>query len=158
MPRLPGFMKTLTGNESARPFISFFLRTSLISKPLIALIDTGSPFTVLSPSDILSSRMPISQMQSGQSVKVGGARFYNHQLGAAIMTFKTEKNEPFKADLLNIGALVPTKLDQKTRDEVKPIPSIIGMDFLQQQKLALYCNPIAKMIYLEFVSSVKDTE
>ncbi len=158
MPRLPGLMKTIAGGERPLPHISFFLRTSHVSKPVVALIDTGSSSTVLSPSDILSSRMPISKMQSGPSVRLGGLTFFNHSLGPASMTFKTEKNEPFKADLPNIGALVPTKLDQKTRDEVKLYPSIIGMDFLEHQRLALYYNPSAKIIYLESVSVVKDTE
>jgi len=60
------------------PFVSFFLRTPIISKPVDALIDTGSPFTVLSTNDVLSTRMPVTRMRSGEKVSLAGFRFFNH--------------------------------------------------------------------------------
>jgi hypothetical protein len=65
------------------------------------------------------------------------------------MSFRTETNELFRAEVRNIGSLIPTKLDQKMTDEFKYIPSIIGNDFLEQQKLALYYNPSARAVFLE---------
>jgi hypothetical protein len=35
-------------------------------------------------------------------------------------------------------------------DEVKAIPSIIGTGFLEDQKLALYFNPSAQTVYIEY--------
>lgn len=49
-----------------------------------------------------------------------------------------------------IGSLVPTKIDNKTLDEVKHIPSIIGNEFLEEQKLTLYFNPSNRVVYLEY--------
>ena len=65
------------------------------------------------------------------------------------MSFRTESNELFKVDLPAIGSLIPTKIDKKTMDEIKYIPSIVGNDFLENQKLALYFNPSARVVYLE---------
>ena len=66
------------------------------------------------------------------------------------MNFRTEKGELFKTKLSNIAALVPTKLDKKTLDDVKSIPSIIGHDFLEENKIAFYFHPSAKITYLEY--------
>ena len=132
------------------PFVTFFLRTSIISKPVDALIDTGSPFTVLSTNDVLSTRMSINNMQSGEPVSLAGFTFFNHPIRNAIMNFRTEQDELFTVNVPTIGSLIPTRTDPKTMGEVKHIPSIIGHDFLEKQKLALYFNPSARIVYLEY--------
>ena len=66
------------------------------------------------------------------------------------MHFRTESDELLKVNLPTIGSLIPTKMDKRTMDEVKYIPSIIGNDFLENQKLALYFNPSARVVYLEY--------
>jgi len=65
------------------------------------------------------------------------------------MSFKTDSGGLFKGTLATFGALVPTKLDKKTLEDVRNIPSIIGHDFLEENKLALYFNVSAKIAYLE---------
>jgi len=132
------------------PFVTFFIKTPHISKPVDALIDTGSPFTVLSTNDILSTRMPITKMQSGETVSLAGHHFFNHPIKNVTLNFRTESDELFKVNLPTIGSLIPTKIDKKTMDEVKAIPSIIGTGFLEDQKLALYFNPSAQTVYIEY--------
>jgi hypothetical protein len=94
--------------------------------------------------------MAITKMQSGATVTLAGYHFFNHPIKDATMNFRTESDELFKVDLPTIGSLIPTKIDKKTMDEVKYIPSIIGNDFLENQKLALYFNPSAQVAYLEY--------
>jgi len=48
-----------------------------------------------------------------------------------------------------MGVLIPTKINRKVLEEVKHIPSIIGNDFLEEQKFALYYNPSGRIAYLE---------
>jgi hypothetical protein len=43
----------------------------------------------------------------------------------------------------------PTKLDPKQLEAIKHIPSIVGNDFLEQEKFGLYVNPSTKVAYLE---------
>ncbi|MCJ7471095.1 hypothetical protein MUO74_11505 [Candidatus Bathyarchaeota archaeon] len=149
MPRIRCSIRPLFSRKPF-PFVTFFVRTLHISKPVDALIDTGSPFTVLSTNDILSTRMAITKMQSGATVTLAGYRFFNHPIKDATMNFRMESDELFKVNLPTIGSLIPTKIDKKTMDEVKYIPSIIGNDFLENQKLALYFSPSARVVYLEY--------
>ena len=149
MPRIRCSIRPLF-NRKPFPFVTFFIRTPHISKPVDALIDTGSPFTVLSTNDILSTRMSITKMQSGETVSLAGHRFFNHPIKNVTMNFRTESDELFKVNLPTIGSLIPTKIDKKTMDEVKAIPSIIGNGFLEDQKLALCFNPSARVVYAEY--------
>lgn len=89
-------------------------------------------------------------MQRGQTLQLAGFRFFRYPINNAILSFKTETGELFKGKPTSIGALVPTKLDKKTLDDVKNIPSIVGHDFMEENKLALYFNPSAKITYLEY--------
>ena len=148
---LPRIRCSVRGFVSRRPFpfVTFFLRTPHISKLVDALIDTGSPFTVLSTNDVLSTRLTITTMQSGEIVSLAGFRFFNHPIRDVTMNFRTESDELFKVNLPKIGSLIPTKVDQKDMKKIKYIPSIIGDDFLEEQKLALYFNPSARIVYLE---------
>jgi len=66
------------------------------------------------------------------------------------LNFRTELDEIFKVNLPTIGSLIPTKINEKTMKEVKHIPTIIGNDFLEEQKLAFYFNPSASIVYLEY--------
>ena len=81
---------------------------------------------------------------------MAGFRFFNHPIKNVTMNFRTETDELFKVNLPTIGSLIPTKLDKKTINDVKHIPSIVGNDFLEDQKLAFYFNPSVKVAYLEY--------
>jgi hypothetical protein len=94
--------------------------------------------------------MPITKMQSGETVLLAGYRFFNHPIRDVTMNFRTESDELFKVNLPTIGSLIPTKIDKKTMNDVKHIPSIIGNDFLEAQKIALYFNPSARVVYFEY--------
>jgi len=51
--------------------------------------------------------------------------------------------------LPKIGVLIPTKTGKNAIEDVREIPSIIGNDFLEEHKFALYFNPSTKVAYLE---------
>jgi len=85
-------------------------------------------------------------------VALAGLRFFRYPINNVGMNFRTETGELFKTKLSNIAALVPTKLDKNTLKTVKNIPSIIGHDFLEENKIAFYFNPSAKITYLEYLT------
>lgn len=114
-----------------------------------ALIDTGSPFTVLSTKDIMSSRLSIKTMQRGETVSLAGFRFFNYPIKSPTMYFKDEDGKLLKIELPSIGGLIPTKTDEKTLDEVKDIPTILGNDFLEDQRFTLSFNPSARVAFIE---------
>lgn len=131
------------------PFVTFSMRAPGVTGFIDALIDTGSPFTVLSPKDIMSSRLSLKTMQRGETVSLAGFRFFNYPLKEVTMFFKDENRNLLKIELPLMGALVPTKIDEKTLDEVKHIPTIIGNDFLEDQHFTLTFNPSERVAFLE---------
>jgi len=133
------------------PFIPFLFKYSRFSGMIEALVDTGSPFTVLSTSDALKLKLPITKMRSGEPVSVAGFRFFNHQLNNVTLVFRTEDGKIFTLSHLKVGVLIPTKIDKKTLEEVKHIPSIIGNDFLEEHRFALHYDPARKLAYLECI-------
>ncbi len=120
-----------------------------MNRPIDAVVDTGSPWTVVSTNDLLSTRLPLHTMQKGPSLQLAGFKFFRYAIPNASLSFKTETGELFKGVLSTMGALVPTKLDKKTLDDVRNIPNIIGHDFLEENKLGFYFNVSTKTAYLE---------
>jgi len=113
-------------------------------------VDTGSPYTVLSTNEILGTRMPIRTMQRGEMVSLAGFRFFRYPINNVTLKFKTETGELFTGKLAVIYALIPTKIDKNTLNDVKNIPNIIGHDFMEENGLSLYFNPRGKIVYLEY--------
>ena len=92
-------------------------------------------------------------MRKGESVYLAGFHFFKYNLGNASFTFKTIDNTSICFQLHNLGVLVPTKINKKVLEDVEPIPSIVGNDFLEEQKLALSFNPSQKITYLEEIQT-----
>jgi len=97
----------------------------------------------------MSTRLSIKTLQSGETVSLAGFRFFNHPIKDVTLNFKTEEGELLKINLPSIGALIPTKIDKNTLNEIIHIPSILGNVLLEEQKLALYFNPSTLVTYLE---------
>ena len=66
-----------------------------------------------------------------------------------MMTFRTDDQKSLTIQFNNMGVLIPTKLGPNQLEGVKHIPSIVGNDFLEQEKFGLYVNPSTKVAYLE---------
>lgn len=129
-------------------FVSFSLKFSHCFGFIEALIDTGSPFSVLSPIDAIKLKLPITTMRSGSPVSLAGFRFLNHQLGKVHLNFKTANSQYLSLDV-PLGVLIPTKIDEKMLKDVQSIPSLIGNDFLEDQKFKLFFDPNAHSAFLE---------
>lgn len=129
-------------------FVPFTLRFAHCFGFVEALVDTGSPFTVLSPIDALKLKLPITTMRSGSPVFLAGFRFLCHQLPKTHINFKMDDGQYFGVDRA-MGVLVPTKINPQTLKAVQHIPSLIGNDFLEDQKFTLVFNPSSNLAYLE---------
>lgn len=149
MPKIPCSLRALVG-ERYFPFVTYFLSSPHINKPIDAIVDTGSPYTILSTNEILGTRMPIRTMQRGEMVSLAGFRLFRYPINNVTLKFKTETGELFTGKLSIINALIPTKIDKNTLNDVKSIPNIVGHDFLEENKVSLYFNPSAKITYLEY--------
>lgn len=150
MVRIPCHVRKFV-REGFFPFVPFTFRTPQVFGLIEALVDTGSPFTVLSTTDALKLRLPITRMRPEGSAYLAGFHFLRCPIKTPSIRFRTEDAKSLKIVLPKIGVLVPTKITKKTLQDVKHIPSIIGNDFLEDHRFALYFNPTAKVAYLERV-------
>lgn len=116
------------------------------------LLDTGSPFTVLSPREGLRFRYPLKQLSKLPSAacQLAGFKFKRHSLGVGVtLTVTDNKMNPVLIKYDSVGLLSPTKFDDINLEECEKIPSIIGVDFLEAKDATLVFNPKRKIAYLD---------
>lgn len=106
-----------------------------------AIIDTGSPSTILGSSDV--AKMRISQVQMRKFV--GAEREIN--LGGAQMKTRILQNANIRIGN-DIDIDLPVQVPTKVLKGVPP-PTIIGVDFLQKANLGFFFHPNNKESYLE---------
>jgi len=115
------------------------------------MIDTGSPFTVISPKDLLRFRIPLKKYTRipGQSVKIAGFSFKRHEMGDIKITLRTENKTPITIESSLFSMMTPTTWSKKIQKDIQAIPSILGNDFLEEHEAAIYFDPSTKTAYLE---------
>ncbi len=126
-----------------RPMVTCSLRSNepRIFSFLNAIIDTGSPTTILGGSDV--QRMRISQIQMQKLV---GAEKEVNLGGAQMKTRDLPEAEIIIGNKINVK--LPVKVPVKIIKGVPP-PTIIGVDFLLAGKLKFFFDPAGKEAYLE---------
>lgn len=125
-----------------RPMLNVILsfEDPKIFLPVKAIIDTGSPTTLIGVSDMLRMRLSSLQLRklegSQREVNIGGGKVY------------TVKVDDFR---LRVGNFLDTKMSVQfpISGEVKSQPSLLGVDFLEKIKANFCFNPSAKESYLE---------
>jgi hypothetical protein len=149
MPRIPCEVISLF-SEALAPFVSL----SIVSKSppvrcgALALIDTGSPYTGLSPKEVLKSRIRMKGAK-GKRLRLAGQKFVASPLNGARLNFRTEDGDVLSYEYDGMTAFIPTKTDSDTLKEVQSIPTIIGTDFLETFGLALFFDAKSEVAYLE---------
>lgn len=129
------------------PFINVTIkRKNRIVGIITALIDTGSPFTAILPSDAEKLRIKVSSRR-GSTVRLAGHKFMAIECPNLSIMLKSADGQliSFSNPIISILTLT----SPKERKEVQEIPSIIGNDFLEENGLALFFNPAKRIAYLE---------
>lgn len=127
-----------------RPMLNVILSFDApkIFLPIKAIIDTGSPTTLIGISDMRRMRLSKIQLRKINSmlneVNIGGGK---------VKTVKIE-NMGFK-----IGGYLDTLLDVQfpLEGEERAQPSLLGVDFLEKIKANFCFNPSKKESYLEVI-------
>jgi len=119
------------------------------------VIDTGSPDSYLSNSDIENMQIPMKGIQSKGEVDFGGSRFKQFTLPK--MTMHILKEDKQKNDYVtlkaSLSALKTTKTSEKKRQTAHKLPSILGMSFLKEQRVSLHVILTEDMAYLQCEAS-----
>lgn len=130
-------------------FATFFIQipSMRVARAISGVVDTGSPFTSISPRDALAFGLPIRNWGKGDIVFLAGFKFYAHSLEATLSFKDTDaKLVKFRC---GVTVLVPTKIDRGTLEQMQDIPSLIGTDFMEDQGLTLVFDPHSLRAYFE---------
>jgi len=146
--------KIIPKQEAFSPILSITLREKRcrIVGMIDALVDTGAPSTHVSYRDATRLNILIKKLPSSYTrpITIAGCKFSSKAMKN--VTFKLTKEDGSAYDMVLSELLVwekPMKTLVKKEAAYKYIPSIIGTDFLEKYKFALYFNPSEKEAYLE---------
>lgn len=118
------------------------------------LLDTGSPWTVLTPSG--SKLLNLNEHQLSNldkpdeypNVLLGGNKFYRRLMKDVTLYFRDIHGKPINFDLDEINILEPmTEIEEEMLQLDFHI--IIGVDFLKEFNLGFYFNPSNEEAYME---------
>lgn len=115
------------------------------------VIDTGSPNSYFSDKDVRRLQIPIKNRPIKEEVDFGGSRFKQVSLPKITMyLLKENKEEGYHTLNIDLSALKTTKCSEKKIQMAQMLPSILGLDFLKEQKVSLHVILTEDLAYLEF--------
>ena len=127
---------------SLRIMARFLLRIEgLPSLPINAIVDTGSPITLIGPLDTMRMRLSKIQLDKlhgrNKPVNIGGGQITTRILEGSKLKF---------SDVFGIE--MPVEFPIKG-DENPFQPSLLGVDFMLKSKAKLFFDPTKKQAYFE---------
>lgn len=113
------------------------------------VVDTGCDVSCLSYADAVKTNFPLNTLKNPEPTYLGGNVWNSYEITDVQISFIDEKGLIEQIPLKKFHIILPTKKSREALDRAKQIPSIIGLDFLLENKLALYVNPVKNDHYLE---------
>ena len=116
------------------------------------IIDTGSADSYFSQKDTVRLQIPIKGKQSIGEVDFGGSRFERIKLPKFKLYLLKEDKEKHEyiETYVDLSALKTTKTSEKKIQIAQQLPSILGMDFLKEQKFSLHVILTEGIAYLQY--------
>lgn len=129
--------------NSLRPIANFLLTSKdpHIFTIINAIVDTGSPITLIGPNDL--NRMRLSPIQirkiigKNKPVNIGGEQIFTRTLENANLRFGDDLEVKMPIDF-------PIKMESKSTQ-----PSLLGVDFMLKTKAKLVFDPDKREAYFE---------
>lgn len=113
------------------------------------IVDTGSNRSMIGYGEVDRLNLPQSRLTFSEVSYIGGGSLKLHRLDDVTLILDEQQNQTIRLKTQCLFAATPTKQNESERMRAKSIPSIIGLDFLAEQGIGLYCNPSRKEAYLE---------
>ena len=113
------------------------------------VIDTGSPDSYLSDKEVRRLQIPIKDVPSSGEVDFGGSRFYQISIPKITM-YLLKEDKGYHTLNISLSALKTTKMSEQKIQMAQTLPSILGLDFLKEQKISLHVILTENLAYLEF--------
>ncbi len=143
------FVKEL-GNE--RIFVAIGSRYPHSFGFIRALVDTGSPRTIISAQDTQKLNLPISNLNKGEPIKGYGMGVVpTKSITNYPISIKSKDNnlKHFKIPVVCIDLTALRSCNKSLQDSAYQAPSIVGMDFLKFLQLKLVVDFKKNEFYLE---------
>lgn len=114
------------------------------------VIDTGSKVTFLNVKDVEKMQIPASNLPFFRNADIGGVAVALHELDKVTIRCGTDADSRIAlVEEKRILAAVGLRKNKEDIQKTRLMPTILGTDFLLQNKLALYFNPAKNIAYLE---------
>ena len=114
------------------------------------VIDTGSQNSYFGYKDVMRLHIPLSEKSPKGEVDVGGSRYKEIELPKMKFHILTEDKISTISLDVEFYALRTTKTSMQKIQIAQALPSIIGMNFLKDQRLSLHVIPAENIAYLEY--------
>ncbi len=129
IPLLEG--KSFGYNRDLAPF--HFVYQTLMPFRTIAVIDTGSPYTIISETTLrLISRIRYSELPSIDQLQLGRISLNIRDLGECKLLFKDENNK-----LLSFTHRLVAGIPINRHENEEELPNLLGRDFLNKYSFSL---------------------
>ena len=113
------------------------------------VIDTGSADSFFSGKDVARLQIPISEKPSKGKVDFAGSRYKQISLPKIKLYLLIEDKSGTVSFDASISALKTTKTSPSKVQMSHALPSILGMNFLREQKISLHVILTENLAYLE---------
>ena len=116
------------------------------------VIDTGAPKTIISASDAQRLKIPFTNLESTSPViGLGKSSTPVLSIKSFLIAIKSEDGKLNRLDISAIVTDVPTlkKFGQNILEHAFMIPTLIGMDFLENNGFKLFIDIKGGVAYLE---------
>ena len=125
------------------------IKQRLRPSKLLTLVDSGSPWTVLTPSGTKLLKVPVKSLNLAAKhprISFAGYSFKRLVLKNVNIYIMDENKKPKCFKMSEISVLEPAKKVDLSRF---PEQMLIGCDFLYKHKLSLFFNPEKSIGYFE---------
>ena len=119
-------------------------------RPIKFVLDTGSPESYLSQIDIQKLQIPLSSRETTDKINLGGSQYNTISLPKFKFYMLKDDKSIIEKDDITLYALQPLTTSPTKLQFSQTLPSILGLDFLREQKLSLHVILTEDMTYLQY--------
>lgn len=123
-------------------YLPVIIKSPLLSNKIVKMaicVDTGASVTTISDTDAIKNEIPIDSLDSGKEIAQGfGGSIKTRRLPDCIVSFLTGENTIYPT-IWEYLLIIDRGYKNATNN---PIPSVLGIDFIQDFKLSFQNDKI----------------
>ncbi len=113
------------------------------------VVDTGCDISFISYGDACKLNIPLNGLPEKGETHIGNTTFVMSELPVFGLTLESEAGEPVRIDVDHFHVAKTRKKSIADVELAKAIPSILGLDFMRRNRLALHVEPANNLAYFE---------